>query len=140
MVFHFVFNSFILRSEYTIAQIDSEHYMGKVSVVLTIASLIALACLAVEMYYLIDDKKSLMTLYVILMSGAAASMVLGFSPTIYVSGNRVFIYQYFSLYIVAGLMLKWCRTVRRSPAILILAVVAAVAAKNVITISAYIGR
>ncbi len=98
-------NSLILGRVYTIAHIDSEYFMGKVSTFLIIASLLVLVLLVLEMYYLIDDKKFLITLYMIMMSGAAASMVLGFSPTIYVSGNRIFIYQYLCIYITTALML-----------------------------------
>lgn len=65
---------------------------------------VTLACILFSLWISFSDKKlSFFACYLILV-GLASRMVMGFSPTVWASGNRTFIFMYFSFISVSILL------------------------------------
>ena len=64
--------------------------------------LIAAACVAVCLYQAFDEKRTALLCLYALCAGAAARVVLGFSPTVWGSGARTFVILYFVFIFLAA--------------------------------------
>ena len=58
-------------------------------------------CFLISLYFCFEDKNKRMLVLFIALVGLASRIVMGFSPTIWASMERTFIYMYFSLIICA---------------------------------------
>lgn len=68
--------------------------------------IIFLVCILFSIYFIYGISEKLMLLYLILGVGFASRIVMGFSPTLYASSTRTFIYLYFSIIFVSLFIIK----------------------------------
>ncbi len=66
---------------------------GVVNFILAVAFVV---CLLLQCISIFDDIEKKIIIVLILGAGFCSSIVLGFSPTLYASGERIFLFQYFS--------------------------------------------
>lgn len=52
------------------------------------------------LYYLFQDKKMALFQVIVFLAGLASRIIMGFSPTIWLSGHRTFIFLYFCLMVI----------------------------------------
>lgn len=77
--------------------------LNYLSIFVIIFALVISLCMITFLFDTILDK---VIIIVILLSGIATSIVLGFSPTVYASGERTFTFMYFSILITIIMILK----------------------------------
>lgn len=105
--------STVLRNNNSeIAQYFSSCDLIKISTYSSIESYISWALYltaticVIQMCFLVVDKKEELINVIVLGLGAASVVVMGFSPTLYASDNRIFSFWYFSLIVVDLMYMK----------------------------------
>lgn len=71
-----------------------------------IINLVICVLLLLELFFIFDKEKAI-GLSLILMAGGASRIIMGFSPTLYASEYRTYIYLYFSIIIICLLLLDF---------------------------------
>ncbi len=74
-------------------------------VLLALAFLVMIVCLAVSLYWNLPDKSAFLLLLAALGAGLAARLSLSFSPTVLVSGTRTYLFLYMAL--IAAAFMLW---------------------------------
>ena len=71
-----------------------------------VSALLLWLLLAVDLYWLLGKSKDFFTALIILCAGFGSVAIVCFSPTIYVSGSRIFIFCYYAVYLLISFLLK----------------------------------
>ena len=74
--------------------------------IMYIIMLLCIILLPVCMYYIFEDKKKSWSCIFIYMLGMFSRVIMGFSPTVFASGERTFIFLYVSFIICSMMILK----------------------------------
>lgn len=65
-----------------------------------------LVLLVMELYWLLGGGMEFLTAFIIFSAGFGSVVLVGFSPTIYASGNRVFTFFFYAVFLLISFLLK----------------------------------
>ncbi|WP_455797622.1 DUF6056 family protein [Clostridium butyricum] len=95
------FNSNFASSITRYGIVNFENYDSLTPYILIIYIGILCLCVLISIYFCCKDKVKACMLICIIIIGTASRMAIGFSPTIWASSDRTFLFMYFSFIIVA---------------------------------------
>ncbi len=110
---------------------------SKIDIYRACSALFLCLLLAMELYWLFGKSRDLLTAYLILGAGFGSVALVGFSPTIYASGNRIFMFLCYAVFLfISFLLKKFCSRIAGKNEIMILALIGFLSlgafAKNII--------
>ena len=104
-------NSLYLKQYFTsfMGQLDIFYVFTKSNMLIILFILVFVLSIAINLYFILKNSKSIyvkLTPVIILFVGILSRVMMGFSPTIYASGKRTFVFYHFSLIICIMLILN----------------------------------
>ena len=90
-------------------QLDIFYVFTKSNMLIILFVTVFVLSIAINLYFILKNSKSIyvkLTPVIILSVGILSRIMMGFSPTIYASGKRTFVFYYFSLIICIMLILN----------------------------------
>jgi len=91
-------------NNYDFLQITTYNFISKINYIPIILGVIIVGCILLAIYLIFENTSSALLVNIIFLAGTASRMIMSFSPTLYASSTRTFIFMYFSI-IVCGIFI-----------------------------------
>ncbi|MGN2368649.1 hypothetical protein ACTFJW_01120 [Clostridium cagae] len=82
-------------------QINAYNFYSKINYLTIILGVIIVGCILISMYLIFENTLKMLIVEIIFLAGFNSRMIMSFSPTIYASSTRTFIFLYFSIILCA---------------------------------------
>jgi len=91
-------------NDYDFIQITTYTFISKIHYIPIIMGVIIIGCILLAIYLIFENTLMSILINIVFLAGFASRMIMSFSPTLYVSNTRTFIFMYFSI-IVCGVFI-----------------------------------
>lgn len=87
------------NGNYDFVQINEYNFENKINYLSVIIGVVILSSILISLYLVFENTMKMILIQLIFLGGFCSRMIMSFSPTIYASGTRTFIFMYFSMII-----------------------------------------